>query len=205
MSSPLSPEASKSLQSNSSFKVEEQDVRRAAEHHSFYLMWLNCYAAVFVFCFHLISWSTLFSCTLGVTFTLYTYYETIDRVDRFNGNSMSWILLSFAVVTPIGSAISMAFRRRENALQSLSTLRSTFLQLYTSHAIWGWDYTPGDALVNGRTKVRIYSQSDAFHVQSIRHSDTNFTNSLPTICSLKSIGCTNPISPCGRFCPYAKI
>jgi hypothetical protein len=157
MSSPLSPEASTSLQSNSVSKAEEQAVLEAAEHHSFHLLLLNCYAAVFVFCFHLISWSTLFSCALCVAMTIYTYYKTNDDTDHFDGNTMSWILLTFAVITPIGSAISMAFRRRENALQSVSTLRSTFLQLYTSHAIWGWDYTPGDTVINGRSKVGMNS------------------------------------------------
>jgi hypothetical protein len=135
------------------FKEEEQAVRQDSEHHSLHLLVLNSYAAVFVFVFHLISWATIFSCTLSVALTIYTYYKTNGIEDGFDGNTMSWILLTFAVITPIGSTITMAFTRRENALQSVSILRSTFLELYTSYAIWGWDYSPGDTVTNGRSKV----------------------------------------------------
>jgi hypothetical protein len=137
----------------SSLEQDENTVRKVADHNSFYLLLLNSYAAVFVFVSHLISWATIFSSALCVGLTIYTYYVTQDNYS-FDGNTMSWVLFTFAVITPIGSTIAMAFTRRENALQNISALRSTFLQLYTSYSIWGWDYTPGNVTENGRTKVR---------------------------------------------------
>jgi hypothetical protein len=51
---------------------------------------------------------------------------------------MNWILLSFAVITPMNSSITLAFRRREDALKSLMVFRSTLSQLFSAHAIWDW-------------------------------------------------------------------
>lgn len=51
---------------------------------------------------------------------------------------MNWVLLSFAVVTPMSASIAMAFRRREQALRELSELRATLLEIYSAHASWDW-------------------------------------------------------------------
>ncbi|KAL7552196.1 hypothetical protein ACHAWF_015413 [Thalassiosira exigua] len=48
------------------------------------------------------------------------------------------ILLSFAVVTPLGQSISMAFNRREVALRALASYRSAVYNLYLAHASWDW-------------------------------------------------------------------
>jgi hypothetical protein len=51
---------------------------------------------------------------------------------------MNWILLSFAVITPMNSSISLAFRRREEALRSLMVFKSTLSQIFSAHMMWDW-------------------------------------------------------------------
>ena len=45
--------------------------------------------------------------------------------DDFDGSIMNWVLLSFAVITPMSASIGMAFARREQALVHLAVLKST--------------------------------------------------------------------------------
>jgi hypothetical protein len=52
---------------------------------------------------------------------------------------MDWIVLGFAVVTPLSVTITLAFRRRERALYEISRIRSFCFQIYLAHAIWNWD------------------------------------------------------------------
>lgn len=136
---------------------------------SIYLLFLNTYSSLGIFILHLISYESIISILLSVGLTLYIHFLILNDDDNnnrddddFNGNSMNWVLLTFAVITPIGAAIQMVFARRENALLQISTLRSTMIQLYNSYAIWGWDYQPynneTDLLqnqTNGRTKSNI--------------------------------------------------
>lgn len=51
---------------------------------------------------------------------------------------MNWVLLSFAVVTPMSASIAMAFRRREQALRELAEIRASLLEIYGAHAAWDW-------------------------------------------------------------------
>ena len=51
---------------------------------------------------------------------------------------MSWVLLSFAVITPMSASIGMAFSRREKALEHLSVIKSTLFSIYSAHACWDW-------------------------------------------------------------------
>ena len=136
------------------------------------LLFLNTYSSLGIFTLHLISYECIISILLSVGLTLYIHFSTIDSDSDFNGNTMNWVLLTFAVITPIGATIQMVFTRRENALLQISTLRSTMIQLYNSYTIWGWDYQPytssmesnsDDLLlqlrsyndINGRTKSNI--------------------------------------------------
>lgn len=116
-----------------------------------YYVPVNCLASLVVFVLYLISIETLITIALSVGLTVYVYLQTDDKVD-FDGNIMNWVLLSFAVVTPISAVIGMAFSRRETALRDLADMRSTIMQLYISHAIWDWDTKPGDLVHSGRTK-----------------------------------------------------
>jgi hypothetical protein len=135
--------------------------------HSILLLFVNTYSSVGIFALHLISYESMISILLSVGLTLYIYFSVLDGGDAtssagmsFDGNTMSWVLLTFAVITPIGAAIQMVFSRREYALLQISTLRSTLVQLYNSYTIWGWDYQPyGMDIVrnniHGRTKSNI--------------------------------------------------
>ena len=51
---------------------------------------------------------------------------------------MNWTLLSFAVITPMSASITMAFNRREQALNHLAVLKATLLNIYSAHACWDW-------------------------------------------------------------------
>jgi hypothetical protein len=136
-----------------SLDIEEKAARKNAAHNSVYLLFVNTYSAIVVFGVHLISLESWISIALSVSMTLYTYYKTTDNTN-FDGTTMNWVLLSFAVIAPIGSALSMAFSRRDLALQQTAVLRSTFLQLYIAHAIWDWNIVVAGATESGRSKVR---------------------------------------------------
>ena len=43
---------------------------------------------------------------------------------------MDWVILGFAVVTPMSVSIGIAFRRREEALVDISRIRSFAYQIY---------------------------------------------------------------------------
>eukprot|EP00538_Stauroneis_constricta_P006733 CAMPEP_0119570542 /NCGR_PEP_ID=MMETSP1352-20130426/43666_1 /TAXON_ID=265584 /ORGANISM="Stauroneis constricta, Strain CCMP1120" /LENGTH=417 /DNA_ID=CAMNT_0007620211 /DNA_START=30 /DNA_END=1283 /DNA_ORIENTATION=- len=122
-------------------KQEEIDFRQRLQStgtcgliKSFFVNW---YSAMLVFIFYLISLESLFSIALSVSMTIMTYYSTDDK-DSFNGGIMNWILLSFSVITPMSSSISMAFGRREKALADVAALTSTLRNLYMAHACWDW-------------------------------------------------------------------
>eukprot|EP00980_Cylindrotheca_fusiformis_P004648 scaffold991_cov128-Cylindrotheca_fusiformis.AAC.20 len=68
-----------------------------------------------------------------------------ENKDTIDGSVMNWVLLSFAVITPMSSSISMAFSRREMALGHFSVIRATLLNIYSAHACWDWakDGKPG--------------------------------------------------------------
>ena len=56
---------------------------------------------------------------------------------------MDWVLLGFAVVTPITVSIGLAFRRREWALYEIRRVRSSAFQIYLAHALWDWSKGDG--------------------------------------------------------------
>lgn len=51
---------------------------------------------------------------------------------------MDWVLLSFAVITPMSASIGMAFNRREQALQHVAVVKTTLWNIYSAHACWDW-------------------------------------------------------------------
>lgn len=55
---------------------------------------------------------------------------------------MDWVLLSFAVITPLSLSIGIAFRRRELALIEIAKFRSNAFQIFIAHCIWDWDFPP---------------------------------------------------------------
>ena len=56
----------------------------------------------------------------------------------FDGSALDWVLLSFAVITPLSASIGMSFGRREAALRSIVDIRTTMINLYSAHSSWDW-------------------------------------------------------------------
>lgn len=51
---------------------------------------------------------------------------------------MDWVLLSFAVISPMSASIGMAFTRRDQALVHLAAVKTTLWNIYSAHACWDW-------------------------------------------------------------------
>ena len=115
----------------------EELARAESRHSTLFLFLINGYAAFSVFFLHLISLETIFSALLSVSLTIVTYYKTEDK-SGWDGSTMEWILLSFAIVTPMSASLGMAFTRRESALRYIAIIRSTLVELYGAHAVWDW-------------------------------------------------------------------
>ena len=69
--------------------------------------------------------------------TLYWYLEKKDD-PSWQGGGLDFILLGFAVITPISAAIGMAFARRERALVAIANVRSFSYHIYLAHCVWDW-------------------------------------------------------------------
>ena len=130
-------QSSDSNQEEDIFKARELEIRKKTKHNTFYLVLINGYSAAMIFALRLISIEALFGIFLSVGLTCYAYFATQDNL-TFDGNAMSWVLLSFAVVTPMSASIVIAFRRRERAVANIARLRATLLGLYGAHAVWDW-------------------------------------------------------------------
>ena len=119
------------------YKDREMAVRKKTKHNIFYLFLINSYSAVYIFALRLISLEGIFGIGLSVGLTVYTYYITEDNAG-FDGSTMSWVLFTFVVVTPMSATVAMAFRRRERALAHIANLRATLVELYAGHSVWDW-------------------------------------------------------------------
>ena len=125
------------IQDKSTFRDRCEEISKKYDHTFVYNSTLGFLSGLLVFLLHLIRLECIVSISLSIALTIFIYNETKDDVN-FDGSSMSWILLTFAVVSPQSSSIRMAFTRREDALRHLKTLRSTFVQLYLAHSSWDW-------------------------------------------------------------------
>jgi hypothetical protein len=106
----------------------------------FHVIWtatINLFSAVLIFLFYLISIESMISIGFSVGLTKYAYNLTKDN-PSFDGSIMDWVLLSFAVVTPISASIGMAFTRRERALTEIASFKATVTNLVMAHASWDW-------------------------------------------------------------------
>lgn len=130
--------------------VETNLRARSKKQSSFVVFIINGIATTLIVLFYLISIESLLGITLCVTLTIFTYRQIQEETD-YNGNIMNWTLLSFAIVIPMSSSISMAFTRREKALTSLAALRSLLFSMYQAHASWDW----GTSFPTGRTQSKV--------------------------------------------------
>lgn len=73
--------------------------------------------------------------------TIHWYNTILERSadGTFVSIGMDWVILGFAVVTPLSLSVNISFRRRERALIEISKFRSFAFQLLLSHAVWDWD------------------------------------------------------------------
>jgi len=126
-------------------------------------------------------------CALTVGATLIAYYFVPDNGDNpeWNGD-LPTTLLSFAVITPLGQSISMAFSRREMALQKLAMYRSAVYNLYVAHSSWDWSVSSKGkgrrgCVENEEDEMAVYgnnTSSSTIHnkqakdIDWLNHSDT---------------------------------
>ena len=122
-------------------KTGEESARNISKHCRLVLFFMDLHAAFLVFVTMLLNLESLLGLTLTVGATLLAYYFVLaaeGAMDYEWNGSLPTVLLSFAVITPLSSSITMAFTRRENALKSLATFRSAVYNLYLAHASWDW-------------------------------------------------------------------
>ena len=120
--------------------IEEHEKKVRHENKSWFLtrFTTTLIAATLVFFFYLITLETLVSCAISVLLTFYWYDKKEDN-QNISGSGMDWVVLGFAVVTPITVTIRMAFGRRERALMEISRLRSCCFNIFQAHALWDWN------------------------------------------------------------------
>ncbi|KAL7566528.1 hypothetical protein ACA910_000598 [Epithemia clementina (nom. ined.)] len=155
--------------------IQEARVRANAKHNPGWLLLVNAHSTVLVFAFYLISLESLVSIALSVTATLYVHQTASSD---FNGSTIDWVLLSFAVITPISASISMAFNRRDQALRGIAVLRATALELYMAQACWDWGFQSdgkGNHISTGRSRSSI---------DWLAHSDKMLSVILNLFCEL---------------------
>lgn len=123
-------------QSSGAIEMHEKEVRR--QEQSFFLtrFLTTLVAASLVFVVYLITLETMMSCALSLGLTIFWYKK--GSAETYAGSGMDWVILGFAVVTPITVTIQQAFTRRERALYEISRIRSCCFQIYNSHNIWDW-------------------------------------------------------------------
>lgn len=130
---------------------DEKYARAKVENRPFVLVLLGYYAACKIFFLYLISLSSVITCALSIGLTVHWYYVILDRLTdgNFVTIGMDWVILGFAVVTPLSLSVSISFRRRERALIEISKFRSFAFQLLLAHAVWDWGKDGGKANVRG--------------------------------------------------------
>jgi hypothetical protein len=69
-------------------------------------------------------------------------FTSKDPNESLSASGMDWLLLGFAVVTPLSLMIGITFRSRERALIEIAKFRSFAFQLLLAHYIWDWDVPP---------------------------------------------------------------
>jgi len=122
----------------------EELVRRQDRDHFLSRMFSTLTAAVMVFFVYLVTLETLMSVTLSIGLTIF-WLQKGGTDETWEGSGMDWVILGFAVVTPITVTIQIAFARREKALYEINRIRSLSFQLYVSHNIWDWSKGEGRA------------------------------------------------------------
>jgi len=131
-----------------SIEDQEDVVRSMQIRNPLILTILGFYAACKVMVFYLINVETLVACGISGGMTVYWYnygtYQTEVLGNEWNGGGMDYVILAFAVTSPIAAAIGMAFTRRERALFEIADFQSFAHQLYMAHSLWDWEHSDAD-------------------------------------------------------------
>ncbi|KAG7365142.1 hypothetical protein IV203_038345 [Nitzschia inconspicua] len=160
--------SSMAYQTKHPLTVEEQEemVRAMQIRNPFVLLVLGFYAAFKVMLLYLINMETILSCALTVGLTLY-WYDIGRTNEGWNGGGMDYVILAFAVTSPIAAAIGMAYNRREMALMNIADFRSFASQLYMAHSLWDWAENGG----RENSDMDLRAHSDAVLAQIVGISD----------------------------------
>jgi hypothetical protein len=118
--------------------------------------------------FFAVTLETILTCGVTACLTLYWYFSYRDD-ESFDGKGTTFILLAFAVTPPSAVALSMAFQRREQALNAMSDFRAVSYHLYLAHSMWKWD--SGKDKRNGDSAVDWLEHCDAVLAQLIGIGD----------------------------------
>lgn len=155
----------------------EKDARKYAKSNVRKIFLIGTYAAVKVFLYYLITLETILGIALTTGLTCYWYYDYRDNVS-WTGVSLDFILLAFAVTSPIAAALTMAFNRREQALFAIGEFRASAQHIFIAHCFWDTD-----KLTGGRKEANVdwLEHCDAVMAQLIGIGDelSRFL-SLPT-------------------------
>jgi hypothetical protein len=114
----------------------------------------------------------MLSCLLTTGLTLYWYltYRDDDERSAWKGNSMDFILLAFAVVSPLTVALGMTFDRRERALIAIGSFRAWSYHLYSAHCLWDWNEN------GGRKHAAAIYWNNNIHVDSGNANNSMYNN-----------------------------
>lgn len=158
----------------------EAEARQSVASHPLRLVILNTLAAIKVMTYFLITLETVV-CSLVTTALVCYWYYTYQGDVKWNGGMLDFILLAFAVVSPISVAIGMAFTRRERALIALGDFRSCAYHLYLAHVTWDWPENGGRKAAAAHGVVSWVEHGDAVLRQLVGVADElSRLLSLPT-------------------------
>lgn len=97
---------------------------------------------------------------------------------------MSWVLLTFAVVTPLSTAIGMAFTRRDNGLTQIAEFKATVINLFSVHACWDW-CNPSSSKPTGRAASSVDWLD---HTDQVLHTLFQISSQLTRLLTLPTAG-----------------
>ena len=115
---------------------DEAHVRSNVEHRSCVLFLVNLYSSFLIFQRYLISIGSLLTAALTLGLMVFWNYSGHTPV------VLDFILLTFAVVTPLTNTIMAVWNRRETALIDIANFRAIAMQLFLSQTIWDWGVPP---------------------------------------------------------------
>lgn len=120
----------------------EEEARDFATTNIWKLLFFGNLAAFKVMAYYLITLETVLGALLTTGLTCYWYFA-YNGDTSWTGQGLDFILLAFAVTSPIAAALAMAFNRRERALIAIADFRSFSFHLYAAHCFWDWPDVKG--------------------------------------------------------------